>query len=173
MTAMDLPRKPGLLGSSRSPNRTGAELIPSSKKSGAMSLPMILARFRRDMGSHMTSGPSEEWELARLEASLGHRIPAPFRTFLQELGGGLFYDRHEIFGAHRVQIHDIELVPSLLSIRSSLGAGFKDLVPFHRADGVVHLMELTTEENGPARIVSSPEGSNYPDFAEFLERIVI
>jgi hypothetical protein len=125
----------------------------------------------------MTAGPSDAAELGAIEAKLGRRLPAPFRTFLLRVGGGILYQRHEIFGGHRTMIHDIELVPDLLSMKFRLSAespaGLAEgLLPIHRADGLYHFLDLT-EGPGYGRVVSLTSGSAYEDFASFLEKAVL
>jgi hypothetical protein len=88
------------------------------------------------------------------------------------VGPGLFYQGHEIFGPHRVMIHDIELVPSLPAIlarfRQQLPEGS---IPFHRGNGVVHVLEARGGE--PGRVVSLPAGSSYSDLSSFLQEVVL
>jgi len=143
-----------------------------------MAISAILERFREAAAAHTTSGPCAGAELERVEALLGARLPQSFREFLAELGGGIFYQRHEIFGAHRVIIHDIELVPDLVSIARWLEAeqppGYRaGLLPVHRADGDVHVVDLGA--TGPEREQVAALGGPvvYADFARFLERVVL
>lgn len=124
----------------------------------------------------MTAEPVSERELDLLEETLGRRLPEEFRTLLARLGGGILYERHEVFGVRRLMVHDIELVPDLLSFRqrfASAGAGetCQDFVPFHRAEGMVHLLDLRSA-GGPA-VVSLDGTHSYPDLARFLEEVVL
>jgi len=141
-----------------------------------LTLSQILERFEQDAESHTTSGPCGEDELLRLEESLGRRLPDPFRKFLARLGGGMFYHGHEIFGPRRAMIHDIELVPDLFAMRQRLLAegnlpddGF---VPFHRARGVINLMDVR-DEDGAGRIMCARQPAPFPDLASFLEAVVL
>lgn len=141
-----------------------------------LTLSDILERFERDADRHTTAGPCSEDDLLRLEESLGRRLPEPFRRFLLRLGGGMFYLGHEIFGPQRAMIHDIELVPDLYSMHQRLLAegnlpddGF---VPFHRARGVINLMDVR-DEHGAGRIMSGTQPAPFPDFASFLETVVL
>src|SRR5262245_31370135 len=102
----------------------------------------LIARCEADRGQHMTGGPASEDELRQLEAALGGPLPEAYRQFLRRLGGGVFYLKHEMFGARRVMIHDIELVPDVLSFRSRLGALPPSWLPIHRSDGQVHALDL-------------------------------
>ena len=131
----------------------------------------ILAAFQRDQDRHMNSGPSTQSELGHLEAGLGAPLPALLRAFLTRFGGGIFYNGHEIFGPTRCMVHDIELVPDLLSVRQWLRedkALAEGLVPLHRARGVVHLIDLRR-----GSVVSLEGGEPHPDLAAFLENVVL
>jgi cell wall assembly regulator SMI1 len=136
-----------------------------------LSIDDILAVFQRDQDRHMNSGPSTQAELGHLEAGLGAPLPPPFRAFLMRFGGGLFYNGHEVFGPTRCMVHDIELVPDLLSVRQRL-IDDKSLVagcaPLHRARGVVHVIDLRR-----GSVVSVEGGEPYPDVAAFLENVVL
>jgi hypothetical protein len=124
----------------------------------------------------MMAEPASARELDLLEKTLGRRLPDEFRTLLARLGGGILYERHEVFGVRRLMVHDIELVPDLVSFRQRfVGAGGGELcegfVPFHRADGLVHLFDLRAE-GGP--IIISIDGTHsYPDLARFLQEVVL
>ncbi len=102
-------------------------------------LERIFEVFARDAACHMTGGPATEQDLRGLEKAVGRPLPASFRAFLARFGGGLVYQGHEIFGPHRVMIHDIELVPSLTSmlawLRSQQPAVPDGVLPFHRSGG--------------------------------------
>lgn len=136
-----------------------------------MGLDEIIARLERDRAAHTTSGPSDEDELRRLEHDLGP-LPPALRTFLGRVGGGIYYGRHEIFGGHRVMIHDIELVPSLRAVAQQLQhheppppPGW---LPFHRAEGAWHLVDAAG-----ASVVSWPPGVRYKSFEAFLIQVVL
>ena len=139
-----------------------------------MTLDEILGQFARDGTYHFTNGPATAVELRELEGAAGHPLPSSFRAFLSRLGGGLFYAGHEIFGPHRVMVHDIELVPSLNAIRSGPCAPRlpDGLVPFHRIGGILHAFDLR-DPAGAERIVAFPCGSTYPDLPSFLEAVVL
>jgi SMI1 / KNR4 family (SUKH-1) len=139
-----------------------------------MVLDQVLDLFARDGNYHFTNGPATSVDLRKLEGALGRHLPDSFRAFLERLGGGLFYAGHEIFGPHRVMVHDIELVPSLTTIRSGPCAERlpEGVVPFHRMGGTLHVFDL----RGPAGaepIVAFPCGPTYPDLPSFLEAEVI
>jgi SMI1-KNR4 cell-wall len=136
----------------------------------------VLAVLEKDRHRHMTAEPASERELDLVEEILGRRLSDEFRTLLARLGGGILYERHEVFGVHRLMVHDIELVPDLVSfrerfVRAGEGETCRDFVPFHRADGIVHLLDLRAR-GGPA-VVSLDGTRSYPDLADFLEQVVL
>jgi SMI1 / KNR4 family (SUKH-1) len=141
-----------------------------------MTIAEVLDIIERDQPRHMTAEPASEPELDRLEAALGVRLPPQFREFLTRLGGSILYERHEVFGAHRLMVHDIELVPDLLSFREQFARrGGAELapafLPFHRADGVVNLLDL--REGAEPAVVSEDGTRSYCDLACFLEQTVV
>lgn len=161
---------------------SGAPASESSRASAARAgalgrtteLGEALARLIADGEQHLTSGPASEADLKRLEDTVGGALPESFRTFLRQLGAGLFYQGHEIFGPCRVMVHDIELVPSLGSVHARLAAErhSEGLIPFHRVAGQLHLFDRS-DPLQPERIVSFPSGSTHPDLATFLRAVVL
>jgi SMI1/KNR4 family protein SUKH-1 len=136
-----------------------------------------LASFIESLGmradARMTARASEE-DLRRLEETLGRAVPEPLRTLLREVGGGLYEGGHEFFGPTRVMIHDIELVPDMLTMRARLGAGGhleENLLPFHREGSTVHL--LRTDGEGRGQVIAHPAGRVYPDLVAFVEQVVL
>jgi hypothetical protein len=138
-----------------------------------MTLDDVLATFERDAASHTSGGPASEADLRQLESALGRPLPRSLRTFLARVGAGLFYQGHEIFGPHRVMIHDIELVPSLPTMLARLREqGLPEgLIPFHRGNRVVHVVDVRGSE--PERVMSIPNGTSYSDLASFLQAVVL
>lgn len=139
-----------------------------------MNLDQALSVLERDCASHLTQRCAGR-DLAQLEASLGLRLPASYRALLARVGCGILYDRHEIFGGLRLMVHDIELVPDLLSLQTRLQAGSdrwpRTLVPFHRGRGVIHRLDLS---HGEALVpVVAETGRTYPDLSAFLETFVL
>jgi len=147
-------------------------MVYEGDRASPASLEALIARCEADRGAHMTGGGCTEMELRSVEDALRQPLPADFRLFLSRLGGGVFYLKHEIFGARRVMIHDIELVPDLLSFRAWLGTAVPpNLLPIHRADGQIHAIEL----GGARANVRSLNhtGPCYPRFSAFLEAFVL
>jgi hypothetical protein len=141
-----------------------------------VTLEAALQVLEKDLARHMTTDRPSELELDALEEALGRKLPEQFRTFLSRLGGGIFYERHELFGARRLMVHDIELVPDLLSFHRRFAAARQAdvgdaLIPFHRADEVVHLLDLRS--HGEVPVVSEDGRRSYPDLASFLREVVI
>jgi hypothetical protein len=134
----------------------------------------VLRDLERDHAQHITSGPAGEDELQRLEAAVGHPLPESYCALLALLGGGLYYDRHEIFGPHLVLIHDIELVPSLLAMRQRLekerGHALAGLLPLHRSGTRIHLIDVRASSG---RVVTMDGPETYPDLAAFLDAVVM
>jgi hypothetical protein len=142
---------------------------------GTLTLDQALDAFERSRGEHVLGAPSTEEELRRLERAVGAALPASFRRFLAQIGGGLFFRGHEIFGTRRVMIHDIELVPDILSLRDALAAQGTTLpartIPIHRARGLIHVMRLDPDAAG--QIESVPPSAPSPSLERFLEIVVL
>ena len=136
----------------------------------------VLNAFELAREEHILGDPSTEEELRRLEQTLGAPLPASFRVFLTRLGGGLYFRGHEILGTRRVIVHDIELVPDILSLRRTLaaqGATLPELaIPFHRARGSVHFIRLGSG-NGAGEILSVPAAASALNLESFLESVVM
>jgi hypothetical protein len=151
---------------------TGERRAP---RRGSLTLVQILDIFDRDRERHVAAGASSEEDLARLEVGLERKLPSSLRAFLGRFGGGLFYNGHEIFGPVRAMVHDIELVPDLLSVRQRLIEGGElpeGFIPFHRARGVIHLIDVR-DEIGTGQIVPLSQSAPHPDLSSFLETVVL
>ena len=152
-------------------------MAPTFEPPYAVTIETAVQVLEKDLARHTTTDRPSELELDALEEALGGKLPEQFRTFLARLGGGIFYERHELFGARRLMVHDIELVPDLVSFHrrfaadAGTGPAAAALVPFHRADDVVHLLDLRS--GGEARVVSADGTRTYPDLARFLQDVVI
>jgi len=142
-----------------------------------MDLDQIIARLESDAAQHMTAGPSDDAELRDLETRIQRKLPSGLRSFLSRLGGGIYYQRHEIFGSRRLMIHDIEMVPDLVAMRNRLSEtgdapAEESVFPVHRGGGDLHLIELA-EGDGYGRVVRADGASEYQDFLSFLEAVVL
>ncbi len=103
----------------------------------------VLAAVAEGAASHLVSEPVSEDELRAFEARLGRPLPPSLRAFLAQAGYGIFFGGHEVFGPSCLLVHDIEMVPSMLGLRRSLGLA-EDLLPFHRHGGVLAAVSLST-----------------------------
>jgi hypothetical protein len=133
-------------------------------------LERILSILERDQHQHVLA-PCAEEDLLSLESVVGYRLPSAYRQLVTRLGGGLYYDRHEIFGARRLMMHDIELVPQALSVQTRQtalrgGSPTPFLLPFHRTRDAIHWLDLRTG-------TVHGGGRRYPDLANFLEEVVM
>jgi hypothetical protein len=133
----------------------------------------ILARLAAGRESRIAV-PASDDELRRLEGALGLPLPAELRSLLLQIGPGLYDHGHEVFGPARVMIHDIELVPDLLSVRARLGAqeGMpRDAVPFHRGSRGIHF--IRTQGPHAGEVLSASGGMAYPDLGSFVEAVLL
>jgi hypothetical protein len=120
----------------------------------------LIARCEADQSLHMTYGPCSEAEVCELEEELGR------------LGPGVYYLKHEIFGARRVMVHDIELLPDLRTFRTQLGEPVSpDVLPIHRQGEHIYAIDLDADP-APVRPLDGV-GPSYPDFGTFLEAVVL
>jgi SMI1/KNR4 family protein SUKH-1 len=136
-------------------------------------LAALLHRLADGADARMTVPASEE-ELRRVDEALARPLPAPLRSLLLEVGSGLYEGGHEIFGPLRLMLHDIELVPDLLSVRARLtaeGLLHPHFLPFHRGGATFHL--IRTEGAGAGCVVSLPAGRVYADLASFIEQVLL
>jgi hypothetical protein len=141
-----------------------------------MTIEEIIQRISRDEAQHMSGGPAGLPELQQLEQRLCVELPSAYRAFLGQLGAGIYYEKHEIFGCRRVMIHDIELVPDLASVERQLEregvSPRQGMIPFHRGGGCVHLIDLNS---GPRQgsVVRVQDECAYPHLPAFLEEVVL
>lgn len=136
-------------------------------------LAALLQRLENGTDARMVVRASDE-ERRRIEEALGRPLPEPLRSLLSEVGSGLYEGGHEIFGPQRLMLHDIELVPDLLSVRARLAAEgvlHPHFLPFHRGGATFHL--IRTEGPGAGCVVSLPSGRVYADLASFIEQVLL
>jgi hypothetical protein len=136
----------------------------------------MLAKVELDRGQHLIGPPSTSADLDALEAAVGTPLPIEFRQLLGRLGGAILYDRHELFGPSRVLVHDIEMVPDLLSLRAGLRRDLRlpaHLIPFHRADGVIHALDLSGADATTAPVVAVDGDARYPSLSAFVREVVL
>jgi hypothetical protein len=136
-----------------------------------MTIDQAIGMLEQDQRRHLTADRPSERDLDVIEEALGSKLTEDFRTLLARLGGGILYERHEVFGAHRLMVHDIELVPDLVSFREHFarrGSLADGLVPFHRADGVVNLLDVRD-----GAVISEDGARSYSSLSSFLEKAVL
>jgi hypothetical protein len=135
-------------------------------------LDALIARLRTARDLHIVGSGCTDEDLRVTEERLSQPLPQVFRLFLQRQGGGIYYLRHEIFGARRVMVHDIEMVPDLLSFNHWLGTAVPDgWLAIHRSEGRVHAIRVGVKEPAPVRAIEVG-GPSYPDFTNFLESLI-
>jgi hypothetical protein len=134
----------------------------------------VLDRLLEDRDAHVLGTPAGAADLEAVESAFGRRLPQDVRLLLTRLGGGLLYDRHEVFGALRVMIHDIELVPDMVSAaRRGRASGWPpERIPIHRAGSTVHLL-VCENGCGSSRVEAAGGGASYADLAAFLEAVIV
>ena len=132
-----------------------------------------LAALERDRARHLTQ-PCTERDLDVLEQSLGRRLPLDYRALLARVGAGILYDDHEVFGGRRLMVHDIELVPDVLTVarqRAESGRPWPaHLVPFHRRHGRLHLLDVSDAVSAG---VVAEDGRRWRSLTEFLQDVVL
>jgi hypothetical protein len=137
-------------------------------------LETLLQRFESRRNDARMVSPASDEELRRIDEALGRPLPASLRALLHEVGAGLYEGGHEIFGPSRLMLHDIELVPDLLSVRARLmaeGVLHPHFLPFHRGGATFHL--IRTEGPGAGCVVSLPSGRVYADLVSFIEQVLL
>jgi hypothetical protein len=158
-------------------NRRYLQAEAGKRGAGLTRLDVVLDRLEADQQAHSLAGPAAPEDLARLEAALRNPLPHEFRELLERFGAGLFYGGHELFGPTRVMIHDIELVPDLLTIRKRLAASARclpdNLVPFHRFGQLFHLLDARRVRREGALVLAADASAAYPDLASFLDAVVV
>jgi SMI1/KNR4 family protein SUKH-1 len=108
----------------------------------------LLAAVNRRAPEHLRFGTVPHEEIAAFEARLGRRLPPVLVEVLEALGNGIYYGKEELLGPRRLMVHDIELLPDMLSVKA-LAKGLPDAwLPFHRRDGLVHAVDLSPEGFG-------------------------
>ena len=128
----------------------------------------LAAAIGRHEAEHLRFGPVPRAEIEALEARIGRRLPAALASALETVGNGIFFGKEELFGPRRLMVHDIELLPDIMTVKAGL-AGLPDAwLPFHRCDGALFVVDLS--EEAFAQVRSWPDGTPQGDVAEFLAR---
>lgn len=121
---------------------------------------------RHDL-EHLRFGAVPHAEITAFERSLGRRLPPALVSVLETVGNGIFFGKEELFGPRRMMVHDIELLPDMATVKAAT-AGLPDAwLPFHRCDGVLHVVDLSPEAFGQVR--TWPDAVPCGDIEGFLD----
>jgi hypothetical protein len=127
----------------------------------------LLAAVKRHAPEHLRFGGVAPAEIGSLEERLGRRLPPALVEVLESLGNGIYFGREELFGPRRLMVHDIELLPDMMSVKAQAHGLPEPWLPFHRRDGVVHAVDLSPE--GYGEVHAWPGGTACGPVAAFLE----
>jgi hypothetical protein len=126
----------------------------------------LLAAIESHAPEHLRFGGVPPDQITALEVLLGRPLPPALVSVLQGVGNGIFFGHEELLGPRRMMIHDIELLPDMMTVKAS-APGLPDTwLPFHRRDGVMHAVELAPE--GFGQVHAWPGGAACGDIAHFL-----
>ncbi len=126
----------------------------------------LLAGIERHAPEHLRFGAVPRDQIAVLEQRLGWPLPPALTSVLTTIGNGIFFGHEEVFGPRRLMIHDIELLPDMMSVKAASPGLPEAWLPFHRRDGVVHAVDLSPE--GFGQVHAWPGGAPCGDVAPFL-----
>jgi hypothetical protein len=126
----------------------------------------LIEALERRAPEHLRFGAVPRADIAEFEARIGRPLPPALAAVLETAGNGIFFGKEELLGPRRLMVHDIELLPDMLSVKSRT-PGLPDAwLPFHRRDGVLHVVDLAPETYGQVR--SWPDRAPRGDIAGFL-----
>ena len=126
----------------------------------------VIEAIERRAPEHLRFGAVPPAEIAEFEARIGRPLPRPLSQVLQTIGNGIFFGKEELLGPRRLMVHDIELLPDMLSVKSRTPGLPDSWLPFHRRDGALHVVDLAPESFGQVR--SWPDRAARGDIAGFL-----
>ena len=126
----------------------------------------IFDSVERHPQEHLRFEPVPREEIAELEARLGRRLPPELAAMLETVGNGIFFGREELFGPRRLMVHDIELLPGMMTVKAATPGLPEDWLPFHRCDGALHVVDLAPEAGGA--VYSWPDRVHRGDVGSFL-----
>lgn len=126
----------------------------------------LLAGIESHSPEHLRFGAVPHDQIAALEARLGRPLPAALAAVLEAAGNGIFFGHEELLGPRRLMIHDIELLPDMMTVKATAAGLPAAWLPFHRRDGVVHAVDLAPE--GFGQVYAWPGGAACGDIARFL-----
>ena len=120
----------------------------------------------RHAAEHLRFEPVPREQIAELEARLGRRLPPELAAMLETVGNGIFFGKEELFGPRRLMVHDIELLPDMMSVKAATRGLPDEWLPFHRCDGMLHVVDLSPEAAGA--VYSWPDKVHRGDVGSFL-----
>ena len=126
----------------------------------------VLGAVERHAAEHLRFGAVPPADVAELEARIGRRLPPALAAALETIGNGIFFGKEELLGPRRLMIHDIELLPDMMTVKARTEGLPEDWLPFHRCDGALHVVDLAPAAFGEVR--SWPDRASHGDVAAFL-----
>jgi hypothetical protein len=126
----------------------------------------VVEGVERHAPEHLRFGAVPRADIAEFEARIGRPLPPALAAVLETVGNGIFFGKEELLGPRRLMVHDIELVPDMLSVKSRTPGLPDTWLPFHRRDGALHVVDLGPESFG--EVHSWPDGIARGDVADFL-----
>jgi hypothetical protein len=126
----------------------------------------IVDSVERHPQEHLRFEPVPAADIDELERRLGRRLPPELAAMLQTVGNGIFFGREELFGPRRLMVHDIELLPDMMSVRAATPGLPESWLPFHRCDGALHVVDLDASAGGA--VYSWPDRVHRGDVGSFL-----
>jgi len=135
--------------------------VPPWEKRGS-----LIETVERHAPEHLRFGPVPREQITAFEARLGRPLPPALTAVLESVGNGIFFGKEELFGPRRLMVHDIELLPDMLTVKAQAPGLPEAWLPFHRRDGVLHVVDVSPEAFG--QVHSWPDGAVRGDIADFL-----
>ena len=126
----------------------------------------VVDTVERHATEHLRFEPVPHAQIEALEARLGRALPPELVAMLERVGNGIFFGREELFGPRRLMVHDIELLPDMMSIKAANPGLPAEWLPFHRCDGALHVVDLRPESLG--MVYAWPGGAPQGDVGSFL-----
>jgi hypothetical protein len=126
----------------------------------------LIQTVERHAPEHLRFGAVPREQITAFEARLGRPLPPALTAVLESVGNGIFFGKEELFGPRRLMVHDIELLPDMMTVKAQAPGLPEAWLPFHRCDGVMHAVDLSPEAFG--QVHAWPGGVPRGDIADFL-----